>query len=171
MNSILKPSGVMAPISGRIPDELYQWLSTTPLEGATTVSDKLRVAVASLKRTHDGDADYQGALAMHRDLTGNTRRQVAALEPELGHSEVLAAVFEHVPALAAALGSAQVHSLADARKLEATLAQRSLLLAESLLRQALTRHARAYDPAVVRANSTGLIELAKLLPDAPAATQ
>ena len=34
----------MMPVSGRIPEELYQWLSVTPLEGATTMSDKLRVA-------------------------------------------------------------------------------------------------------------------------------
>ena len=126
------------PVSGRIPEDLYQWLSSTPLDGATTMSDKLRVAVATLKRMQDGDADYNGALAMHRDLGSNARQQLAQLEPANGHSEVLSSIMEHAPAIAAALTSAQIKGLPDAIQLEALLTQRSLQLAESLLRQAIT---------------------------------
>lgn len=153
----------MVPVSGRIPDDLYQWLSTTPVEGATTVSDKLRVAVATLKRLQDGDTDYNGALAMHRDLISNVRRQLAEMEPQHGHSEVLSTIMEHAPALAAALTSAQIKSLSDAIKLENQLTQRSLQLAEGLLRQAITRQARAYDGQVVIQNALALIELAQII--------
>jgi hypothetical protein len=162
MNSIAK-STTMMPVSGRIPEDLYQWLSTTPVEGATTVSDKLRVAVATLKRLQDGDTDYNGALAMHRDLGGNARRQLAEIEPQHGHSEVLAAIMEHVPAMSAALTSAQIKDLPDAVKLEDQLTQRSLQLAESLLRQAITRQARAYDGKVVIKHAQLLIELAQII--------
>jgi hypothetical protein len=163
MNSSLKPSGNMLPVSGRIPEDLYLWLSSTPMNDATTVSDKLRVAVATLKRLHDGDADYNGALAMHRDLAGSVRRQLAQIEPEHGHSEVLATIMEHAPALSAGITSAQVGHLADARKLEDMLTQRAVQLAESLLRQAVTSKARAYDEKVVLKHAQSLIELALLI--------
>ena len=91
----------MMPLSGRIPDELYQWLATASFDGATTMSDKLRVAITTLKQLHEGDTDYSGALSLHRDLCGNTRRQLAELEPRHGHSEVLSTVIEHAPAIAA----------------------------------------------------------------------
>jgi hypothetical protein len=163
MNSFNKPSTTMMPVSGRIPEELYQWLSVTHLEGATTMSDKLRVAVANLKRLQDGDTDYNGALAMHRDLSGNVSRQLAEIEPEHGHSEVLATIMEHTPAIAAAITSAQINSLPEARKLEDQLTQRSLQLAESLLRQAITRQARAYTGDVVTKHAQSLIELALII--------
>ena len=153
----------MMPVSGRIPEDLYQWLCTTPMEGATTVSDKLRVAVATLKRLQDGDADYNGALAMHRDLVSNARRQLAEMEPTHGHSEVLSTIMEHAPAISAALTSAQIKGLPDALKLEEQLTQRSLQLAEGLLRQAITRQARAYDGKVVIRNAQSLIELAQII--------
>lgn len=153
----------MMPVSGRIPEDLHLWLSSTPLEGATTMSDKLRVAVATLKRLQDGDADYNDALAMHRDLGGNARRQLAQLEPAHGHSEVLATIMEHAPAISAGLTSAQVKGLPDAIKLEDQLTQRCLQLAENLLRQAVTQQARAYDGQVVIKHAQALIELARII--------
>lgn len=155
----------MVPISGRLPEDLYQWLSGLPLEGAATFSDKLREAIATLKRLHDGSSDYVGALAIHRDWTRTARDQLAALEQAEGlHSEVLAAMLEHVPAMGAALQSANLASAVDARALEAQLVRRSLLLAETLLRQLLTSDASAIEPRVVRDSAGRLIELARNLP-------
>jgi hypothetical protein len=155
----------MVPISGRLPDDLYNWLAGLSLEGATTVSDKLRVAVTNLKRMHDGDTDYLDALAMYRDLGRGTRGYIAALERQSGQqSEVLAALMEHLPALLSELNAAQPESLADARRLEAQLVKRTLQLAETLLRQAVTASAAAYDPKVVTHHSARLLELARLIP-------
>ena len=149
----------MVPVSGRLPEDLYQWLSALPLEGATTFSDKMREAIATLKRLHDGGADYVGALTMHRDLTRSARDQLAALELQSGeHSEVVAAVLEHAPAFGAALQSAHVATLDDARLLEAQLVRRALQLAETLLRQMLTTEAAAYDPEVVPRNAGRVVE-------------
>jgi hypothetical protein len=156
----------MVPLSARLPDDLYQWLATFPMEGATTVSDKLRLAVAHLKRTHDGDADYLGALAMYRDLGRSTRESVAQLAQSTGqHSEVLAALMEHIPALTAALHSAQVANLADARQLEAALVGRTLQLAETLLRQGVTQQAAAYDAKVIAKHAGRLLEVARVVAD------
>jgi hypothetical protein len=163
MSTNAKISTTMVPISGRIPEDLYQWLATVSLEGASTVSDKMRVAVATLKRLHDGDSDYLGALGMYRDLNRNTRKSIASLEATHGHSEVLAILAEHAPAIAAGLSSAQISDIQTARQLEDLLVKRTLQLAETLLRQALTSEASAYDSQVIRNNSKRLIELAHVI--------
>lgn len=154
----------MIPISGRIADDLYDWLSTLQLEDATTLSDKLRVAVLNLKRMHDGDSDYIGALSMYRDLGRKTRDQIAQLEQQTGqHSEVLGALTEHIPAMTAMLHSSQITSSENAKKLESDLVRRSLQLAEVLLRQAVTGYAAAYDETVITNHSKRLLELAQLV--------
>ena len=154
----------MTPISARLADDLYDWLSTLQLDDATTLSDKLRVAVLSLKRMHEGDSDYVGALSMYRDLGRNTRDQIAHLEQQTGqHSEVLGALTEHVPALVAMLHASQVTSVEAAQKLESDLVKRALQLAEVLLRQAVTGRAAAYDDHVVASHSKRLLELAQLI--------
>lgn len=158
----------MVPVSGRLPDDLYAWLAALSLEGATTVSDKMRVAVANLKRMHDGDGDYIGALSMYRDLGRGTREHVAALEQSTGqHSEVLAALMEHLPALMAGLHSAQPATLAEAKRLESQLVKRTMQLAETILRQAVTTTAAAYESDVVVQNADRLLELARLIPHKP----
>ena len=155
----------MTPISGRLPDDLYEWLSTFLVEGATTLSDKMRAAVANLKRMHDGDSDYIGALSMYRDLGRGTRETISALERDSGqHSEVLAAMLEHIPALMATLNAAQPRSVAEAQQLEETLVRRTMQMAETLLRQAVTSQAAAYDPQVVTKNAGRLLELARIIP-------
>jgi hypothetical protein len=155
----------MVPISGRLPDDLYEWLSTFLMDGASTISDKMRVAVATLKRMHDGDSDYVDALAMYRDLGRGTREYITALERDTGqHSEVLAALVEHLPALMAALNAAQPRSIKEAKQLEDALVRRTMQLAETLLRQAITAQAAAYEPQVVAKNSGRLLELARLIP-------
>lgn len=155
----------MVPISGRLPDDLYDWLSTFVLDGATTTSDKLRVAVANLKRMHEGDSDYLGALSMYRDLSRGTREHIAALDRDTGdHSEVLATLIEHLPALMAQLNAAQPRSIEAARELEDALVRRTIQLAETLLRQAITSRAAAYDPEVISKNAGRLLELARLIP-------
>lgn len=155
----------MVPISARLPDDLYNWLSTFPLEGATTLSDKLRVAVTNLKRMHDGDSDYIDGLSMYRDLGRGTREHIANLERDTGeHSEVLGALMEHLPALIATLHAAQPGTVDEAQRLEANLVKRTLQLTETLLRQAVTANAAAYDPKVVTAHADRLLELARMIP-------
>ena len=153
----------MMPISGRIPEDLYQWLSTTSFEGATTLSDKLRVGLATLKRLQEGDTDYNGALERQQDLCKHLRKQLSTLELEHGHSEVLAILLEHAPAITATLASAQLDNLAEAKRLEAQVVRRSVELTESLLRQAITAQARAYDPEVVNKYLPAVIELAAII--------
>lgn len=163
MNTTSKHASSMMPVSGRIPDDLYQWLSTSNFEGVTTISDKLRVGLAMLKRQQEGDANYDGALNVQRAFSNNLRKQLAKLETEHGHSEVLATLLEHVPALMAAMASTPIKDMAEARRLEDLLVQRSMQLLESLIRQAITRQARAYDPQVIHRHMSAAMELMTII--------
>jgi hypothetical protein len=158
-----KPPQTMMPVSGRIPEDLYQWLATHTLEGATTLSDKLRIAISNLKRLHDGDSEYSDALALVRDMGRNTKESIARLEQTHGHSEVTAAIYEHSLAMAASLMSAQVITLEDAITLEERLVKRAMQLSEALIRQAVTSHASAFDPGVIQKHSDRVIELVRML--------
>ena len=154
----------MEPLSARIPSDLYLWLAQLQVEGAATNSDKLRVLLGQLKRQHDGAFDYVAAHEWARDLFGRLRTALVRTEGETGaHSEVLSAVLEH---LGAALALAMSQAPADQReaaKLEDALVRRTFALCETLLRQATTADAAAYDPAVIRRHMGGTLEIARTL--------
>jgi hypothetical protein len=155
----------MVPISARLPDDLYSWLSTQPLDGATTVSDKLRVAVTYLRRGQEGGADALETIKLYREWGNATRQALAELEVREGtHSDVLGLFVEHLPALLASLNTAPITSREDAAKLEAQLVRRTFQLVESLLRQGVTAHASAFAPAVINTNLGQLKTLAALVP-------
>jgi hypothetical protein len=156
----------VVPISGRLPDDIYAWLSTCQMESATTISDKIRVAVIALRDQYAAQADYTDSLARFRDLTVTARHQVATIERDsAAHSEVMAALFEHLPALMAMLAVGPYAHISEATQTEARLVARSLQLSETLLRQALTDKARAFDPKVIVKSAEQLLSLARLLID------
>lgn len=160
----------MEPLSARIPSDLYLWLAQLQVEGATTNSDKLRVLLSQLKRQHDGAFDYVAAHAWARELTHRLRECLVRIEGQEGrHSEVLGQLVEQVTSLMALVIS---HAPADAdaaARLEDTLVRRAALLGESLLRQAATGQAHAFDPGVVKRHLGASIELASNLNRQPGA--
>jgi hypothetical protein len=157
----MNPTPTMEPLSARIPSDLYLWLAQLQVEGATTNSDKLRVLLGQLKRQHDGAFDYTAAHAWARDLTGRLRDALVTMEGRSGtHSDVMAAVLDHTTAVLALLVSQAPADQEQTAKLEETLVRRSFALCETLLRQATTASAAAYDPSVVRRHMAGTLELA-----------
>ncbi|HEY0954507.1 MAG TPA: hypothetical protein VGE36_07110 [Roseateles sp.] len=154
----------MEPLSARIPSDLYLWLAQLQVEGATTNSDKLRVLLGQLKRQHDGAFDYVAAHGWARELTHRLREALVRIEGAEGrHSEVLGSLVEQVTALMALVISAAPASADEAARLEDALVRRAALLGESLLRQATTGGAHAFDPDVVRRHLAPSIELASSL--------
>lgn len=154
----------MEPLSARIPSELYLWLAQLQVEGATTTSDKLRVLLAQLKRQHDGGVDYLAAHTWARELTGRLRDALVRTEGATGeHSEVLLALLEHITSTLALVVSQVPANAQEAARLEDTLVKRTFALAETLLRQATTAQAAAYDPAVVRRHMGGTLALAQAI--------
>lgn len=151
----------MEPLSARIPSDLYLWLAQLQVEGATTNSDKLRVLLGQLKRQHDGAFDYVAAHAWARDITGRLRLALVRAEGETGqHSEVLGSLLEHLTSTLALMVSQAPAEAAEAARLEDALVRRAFALCETLLRQATTTAAAAYDPGVVRRHMAATIELA-----------
>lgn len=154
----------MEPLSARIPSDLYLWLAQLQVDGATTNSDKLRVLLGQLKRQHDGAFDYVAAHGWARELTHRLREALVRIEGAEGlHSEVLGQLVEQVTTLMALVISAAPATAADATKLEDALVRRAALLSESLLRQAMTGGAHAFDPEVVKRHLGPTAELASAL--------
>ncbi len=154
----------MEPLSARIPSDLYLWLAQLQVEGATTNSDKLRVLLGQLKRQHDGAFDYVAAHGWARELTHRLREALVRIEGQEGrHSEVLGGLVEQVAALMALVISHAPATAEDAARLEDALVRRAALLGESLLRQATTGAAHAFDPGVVRRHLATTVELAATL--------
>lgn len=154
----------MEPLSARIPSDLYLWLAQLQVEGATTNSDKLRVLLGQLKRQHDGAFDFVTSLAWCRDLVARLRDSLARLDQSEGqHSEVLQQVLDHSCHAMALLISAQPATAEQAAQLEDALVRRSFALTESLLRQATTRDATAFDPQVVQRHLPTTLQLANAI--------
>jgi hypothetical protein len=154
----------MEPLSARLPSDLYLWLAQLQVEGATTNSDKLRVLLGQLKRQHDGAFDYVAAHGWAREMTHRLREALVRIEGQEGrHSEVLGQLVEQVTTLMALVISAAPVTAAEATRLEDALVRRSALLGESLLRQATTGAAHAFDPEVVKRHLGPTIELASTL--------
>lgn len=154
----------MEPLSARIPSDLYLWLAQLQVEGATTNSDKLRVLLSQLKRQHDGAFDYVAAHGWARELTHRLREALVRIEGQEGrHSEVLGQLVEQITTLMALVISAAPADGAEATRLEDALVRRAALLGESLLRQATTGSAHAFDPEVVRRHLGPTVELASAL--------
>lgn len=154
----------MEPLSARLPSDLYLWLAQLQVDGATTNSDKLRVLLGQLKRQHDGAFDYVAAHGWAREMTHRLREALVRIEGQEGrHSEVLGQLVEQVTTLMALVISAAPATAAEATRLEDALVRRSALLGESLLRQATTGAAHAFDPEVVKRHLGPSIELASTL--------
>ncbi|MCE2917100.1 MAG: hypothetical protein ACOVOT_10745 [Rubrivivax sp.] len=154
----------MEPLSARIPSDLYLWLAQLQVDGAATNSDKLRVLLGQLKRQHDGAFDYEAAHAWARDLVARLRTALVRVEGQGGrHSEVMSAMLDHLTSCLALAVSQLPKDEAQAARLEDTLVRRSFGLAETLLRQATTPSAAAFDPQVVRRHVAGSLQLATAL--------
>jgi hypothetical protein len=154
----------MEPLSARIPSDLYLWLAQLQVDGATTNSDKLRVLLSQLKRQHDGAFDYVAAHGWARELTHRLREALVRIEGQEGrHSEVLSGLVEQVTTLMALVISSAPQTAVEAAKLEDALVRRAALLGESLLRQATTGGAHAFDPEVVKRHLGPTVELASTL--------
>ena len=154
----------METVSGRIPDELYQWFASLQIGGAVTSSDKLRELLAQVKRQYEGSLDLVSAQTWFRDVVAPLRTALSTLErDERLHSEVVVQIVEHVSALAAVLVSAQPRTKGEGTTLEDDLVRRVFGMTETLLRQAVTTRAAAYEPGVVRRHAKQTVELARLL--------
>ncbi len=154
----------MQPISGRIPDDLYQWLATVDIDGAKSISDKLRAAVIALRESSITHVSASEAMAHQTMLVSKAKTAIDQLNIDTGmHSEILSIFVTHLPQIMANLVSCEIDSVENAKRAEDQLVRRLFTLCESILKQAITSKTNAYDPRVVHRNTDQLLELMRLI--------
>ncbi|MDC7718787.1 hypothetical protein PQU95_16425 [Vogesella sp. DC21W] len=155
----------MAPLSARIPADLYTWLAALQLDGATTTSDKLRILLGQLKKEEDILADPAQAHVWLGERLYPLRQALNRIELQSGqHSDALTLLLQHSTQLMALLLASQPHTQAQATELEAQLVSHTLRMAELLLRQGLGPQHASYDPDVIHQGIGGIVALAALYP-------
>jgi hypothetical protein len=130
---------VSIPLSVRVPQDDFEWLSALAVDGAATPSDKLRAIIQSHRRELEGVSSYPTALSWLRERIQPLAAEVAAHEHDAGtRSDVVAAAMEWAPQLMALLISSHVAagegSEQAARQLEDFVLQKSAALLGALLR-------------------------------------
>jgi hypothetical protein len=155
----------MQTLSIRIPDEDFQWLVSLPESGARTPSEKLRALLQRMRQQEQGLSDPERSAAWMRRLVQPFADDLATLERESQtHSDLLAAVVEHVPAIMALLATgrpAQEEGAGAAS--EALVAQRCFRFFAALLKGAITTHPASYAPGVYERHLPDIIELAEII--------
>jgi hypothetical protein len=130
---------VSIPLSVRVPQDDFEWLSALAVDGAATPSDKLRAIIQSHRRELEGVSSYDAALAWLRERVQPLAREVAAHEHRAAErSDAIAAAMEWAPQLMALLISSHVPAEGDdgrtARQLEDSVLQKAAALLGALLR-------------------------------------
>jgi hypothetical protein len=163
---------VSIPLSVRIPQDDFEWLSTLDIKGASTPSDKLRAIIQRHRREHDGSQSYELALGWLREHIQPFVHEVAAFEHRTSQrSEVVAAMIEWTPQLMALLASEHIDANAGparARQVEEMLLQRGMALLGTLLRLGITPTTPTYGAAAVERH---LPQLGQLIDAVRAARQ
>ena len=154
----------MKPISGRIPDELFNWLAALSIDSAVTMSDKLRLSIQAWKDQIEQPADAAVLLAQYQSQSLALSQSLVALEEKMAvHSEVLNCLLEHLPVLMATMQSATLENSSQAAALEQKLIRRLMQMVETLLRQATTRQAAAFDDKVIHRHIDRVLELTSII--------
>lgn len=161
------------PLSVRIPQDDFEWLTSLDIKGATTPSDKLRAIIQRERHLHDGGDSYELALSWLRDMVQPFAKHVAAYEHRTAErSEIVAAALEWVPQLMALLASEHIHADASTERastVEDMLLKRSVSLLSALLRLGISPETATYDPASISRQLPRLRSLIGAISDAPAA--
>lgn len=153
----------MAPLSARIPADIYTWLATLQLDGATTTSDKLRILLGQLKTNDDILTDPAQAHAWVCQQLHPLRQAINHIETQTGqHSDAVTLLLQHSTQLLALLLTSRPHTLAQATELETRLVSHALQMCEVLLRQGLGKQNASYNPYVITQHIEGILALATL---------
>lgn len=156
------------PISTRISSEDAEFLARWKGSDAATPSEKLRAMIAEMRRQEEGAKDYSGALHVAAGLIGPALHAVKTEEHAAGmHSELLARVADWLPECLAYLIA--VNGARDALdrnaliKVEEGLADRVMILMQSVLQMAVTPNCPCYNPQVVRERIPPVMDLAQVI--------
>lgn len=159
-------SGKMIPVSIRIPEEDAAFLAQLEVDGATTLSEKVRALIGESRRRREAGGYASEAARMLEDVHLAQDRERRVREQQLSvHSELLSYLSHWLLETYGAFLMQESHREegAEARAAmerdEAALADQVFVLMDQLLRMGLTRTSRCYNPEVVSNRMETLKEL------------
>ena len=158
--------GRSIPISFRATQGETEFLSGLKIEGATTLSEKLRWIIEAARQREDGAGDPARQRQLVEEILRPTLQRWRGAEVREGKSSALLRAFsdwliEAAVFVAMADGAARDDKFLH--DLEAGAADRMARLAEEFLRLGVTTTAPCYGPSVVRDRINPLIELARII--------
>lgn len=156
------------PISTRLSSEDADFLAEWRCSDATTPSEKLRAMVSEVRRRQEGVKDYSGALQVATGLIGATLHAVRTAEHEAGvHSELVGRVVEWLPEclafLIAAAGARDSLDRGALDEIEQGLADRVMVLMQSVLQMAVTPKCPCYNPQIIKERIQPVLDLAEVV--------
>ncbi|MFY9260131.1 MAG: hypothetical protein WAO71_06415 [Gallionella sp.] len=157
----------MQTISIRIPDDDFQWLLSVAEAKAKTPSEKLRYLLSRAREQEAGRVDYRRCATWMRELAQPFADGVGDVERQHKiHSDLVAAVCEHVPQIMSTLVSEHPAAESDEskmREVEAQLAQQCFRLLTAILRIGVTSSPATYDKQVLNPYLDDIIEIATII--------
>ena len=156
--------GKTVPLSVRVSPDDAEFLARLRVSGGATPSEKLRALLRHERRRREGNHDYGRVLAVTQEDTSPTLSRILDAENrQQVHSEVIHLVADWLPKLMATFVTGFGEDVEDEEatlsELERRLVDQTFGLAESVLRLAVTKKVRGYDPDVVNDRIEPLLEI------------
>ncbi|MCE1241335.1 MAG: hypothetical protein LWW83_15575 [Azonexaceae bacterium] len=155
----------MQSLSIRIPDEDFQWLLAQPDNSARTPSEKLRALLQRVREQQAGQQDPELCTLWMRQLVQPFADETGQIERNRQqHSDLLAAVIEHVPAIMALLVAGRPAASGDeAANCEALIALRCFRFFGALLKGGITSTPSTYGEGIYDRYLPDILELAQII--------
>ena len=127
-----------------------------------------RAIIVDARKRKLGTEDYPGSLKLSQDFVAPTLRIIRASENSHHlHSELVSRMGEWVPEcmayLVASNGPETELDTEQLREIERDLADRVVVLMQSVLQMAITRRGPLYEPEALRARMQPVLELAEVI--------
>lgn len=155
-------------VSVRLSQNDARFLERLAIDDAATPSEKLRAVIAEARRRERGTQEYASALRLAQEGMAPTLRIIRENEVANGmHSELVSRLGEWLPECAAflvACNGAQTELDGDQLKeIEDGLAQRVLILMQSVLQMGLTDRSPCYRPDLFKDSLDPVLDLAEVI--------
>lgn len=159
-------TGKMIPVSIRIPEKDAAFLAQLDVDGATTLSEKVRALIGEARRRREAGGFASEAVRNLEDIHLAQDRQRRAQEQSLSfHSELVSYLSHwlletHIACLTQEDWGGDPDEVRGAlEQYEASLADQIFVLMDQMLRMGLTTTSRCYNPHIVSGRMEALKEL------------
>lgn len=160
-------SSKLIPLSVRISQNDADYIALLDITDANTPSEKLRALILESRQRQMGKKDFDSSLRLVRELISPALHNILSIEhKEEMHSELISRFGEWLPATFSCLASFQPdeeNSKDRLMQLERELADRLILLSESILQLGATSSCPCYDAELIGPRIEPLIELALMI--------